>query len=167
MEKRHELEASSSTTRLPCTVDPAGLVATVAWSRMRGMTRACLISLATIVVAGCVERTISITSRPTGALVHLNDEEVGRTPLKVPFTFYGVYDVRLEQAGYQPLLTTAEAKAPWWEAPGPDLLAELLPHNSVNIVWNFEMQPKGEPDDEALIERARQMRALVKEQPSN
>ncbi len=46
-------------------------------------------------LTGCVERTISISSEPSGALVHLNDEEVGRTPLTVPFTFYGTYSVRV------------------------------------------------------------------------
>jgi len=46
-------------------------------------------------LVGCVERTITITSEPSGALVHLNDEEIGRTPVTVPFRFYGVYDVRL------------------------------------------------------------------------
>jgi hypothetical protein len=50
-------------------------------------------------LAGCLERTITITSDPTGALVHLNDAEVGRTPVTVPFTFYGNYTVRLEHPG--------------------------------------------------------------------
>lgn len=50
-------------------------------------------------LTGCLERTITITSQPTGALVHLNDREVGRTPVVVPFTFYGTYTVRLEHDG--------------------------------------------------------------------
>jgi hypothetical protein len=114
---------------------------------------------------GCVERTISITSEPTGALVYLNDEEVGRTPLTVPFTFYGTYDVRLEHEGYQPLWTQQRAKAPWWEAPGPDLLAEAKPHNKTEQVWHFKMQPEGEVDQAALIDHARQLRAMLSQNP--
>ncbi len=62
------------------------------------------IAIAALVVgglghAGCVERTITITSDPPYALVWLNDEEIGRTPVTVPFTFYGKYDVRLIHEG--------------------------------------------------------------------
>lgn len=111
---------------------------------------------------GCVERTISISSQPNGALVYLNDEEVGRTPVDVPFTFYGVYDVRMERDGFKPLWTTHEAVAPWWENPGPDLIAEMLPgRRKVNLKWHFEMVAKGEPDEEKLIERAKKLRLEV------
>ncbi len=65
--------------------------------------RTLIISLAVLAAAagltGCVERTITVTSDPSGALVYLNDTEIGRTPVTVPFTFYGTYDVRLEHDG--------------------------------------------------------------------
>lgn len=115
--------------------------------------------------AGCVQRTISITSQPEGALVYLNDEEVGRTPLEVPFTFYGTYDVRLEAEGHQPLWTTAEAKPPFWEHPGPDLIAEAIPNAKSNVKWHFEMEPAAPVDDAAvdqLLDHAHQMRSRVR-----
>ncbi|MFB3120043.1 MAG: PEGA domain-containing protein [Stenotrophomonas maltophilia] len=40
-----------------------------------------------------------ITSEPPGALVWLNDREIGRTPVDVDFEFYGRYDVRLHLPG--------------------------------------------------------------------
>jgi len=106
---------------------------------------------------GCVERTISITSEPTGALVMLNDEEVGRTPLQVPFTWYGTYDVRLERDGYHPKWTTADAKAPWWETPGIDLVAEAIPDAQSRINWHFTLDPLGEFDEDAFVQRARNL----------
>jgi len=115
-----------------------------------------------LLVPGCVERTITITSEPNGALVHLNDEEVGRTPLTVPFTWYGVYDVRLEKKGYQPLWTTGAAKAPLWETPGPDLVAEALPNVKSHINWHFIMEEVIDPiefDRAALVERADDLRS--------
>ncbi|MCX5658949.1 MAG: PEGA domain-containing protein [Planctomycetota bacterium] len=115
--------------------------------------------------AGCVERTITITSEPDGALVYLNDEEVGRTPLTVPFLYYGVYDVRLEHEGFAPLWTKHEAKSPWWETPGPDLVAEAVPQNKSKFNWHFELTPLGPLDTEALVDRARQLRATL--QPVN
>ncbi|UCD74491.1 MAG: PEGA domain-containing protein [Phycisphaerales bacterium] len=110
-------------------------------------------------LTGCVQRTINITSEPPGALVWLNDREVGRTPLDVEFLYYGTYDVRLVKEGYEPLLTKGEANAPLWDLPGLDLAAEVAPvrlHS--NIEWHYELLPV-ENDPDALIERAQQMRA--------
>lgn len=118
-----------------------------------------LIMMVMLTAVGCVERTISISSQPAGALVYLNDEEVGRTPVSVPFTFYGVYDVRLEKEGYKPLLTQQAANAPLWENPGPDLVHEMIPGAKVNIKWAFTLEPYTEPDVDALLGRAAQMRA--------
>ncbi len=117
-------------------------------------------------LGGCLERTISITSQPPGALVWLNDLEVGRTPLEVDFTFYGTYDVRLELDGYEPIVTSREAKAPLYELPGIDLIAEAIPTRIEDRVhWHFDLRPTLErvlPGDRAtdrLLERASAFRA--------
>ena len=124
-------------------------------------------SVATVIIlagalAGCVQRTISLTSRPSGALVYLNDEEVGRTPVTVPHLFYGVYSVRLELDGHKPLWTKRETEAPWWEMPGPDLVAEMF-DAKVEQKWHFDLEPVGEPDLDALGERAGQLRQQLDE----
>jgi hypothetical protein len=111
-----------------------------------------------LVLSGCVDRTVTITSVPAGALVWLNDREVGRTPVTVGFLHYGVYDVRLELEGYEPTMTTGRADAPLWDAPGPDLLAELFPASLESEVhWHFELQP-GNRDRDALILEAQALR---------
>ena len=120
-----------------------------------------LSSLLLLAATGCVQRTISITSEPAGALVWLNDQEVGRTPVAVPFTFYGTYDVRLEKDGFAPLWTTGEAQMPWWELPGPDLAAELIPGAESNVAWHYELTeatPAQDIDTRALRDRARDLR---------
>jgi hypothetical protein len=123
-----------------------------------------LLAALTVMTTGCIQRTIKIDSNPQGALVHLNDEEVGRTPLSVPYKFYGVYDVRLELDGYEPLWTKEEAKAPWWEAPGPDLFAEALTDADVIQDWHFNLKPKGAVDDAAVVQRAEELKAQVNAQ---
>lgn len=126
---------------------------------------ACL-SIASL-LGGCIQRTITIESTPPGALVHLNDVEVGRTPVTVPFTFYGVYDVRLERDGYQTLSTSTKAQAPWWEAPGPDLAAEALPgEQRVDLKWHYELQPAEPMDESVLIDHAKQLRATFDQSPT-
>ena len=121
-----------------------------------------ILVLACLACVGCgTRRTITITSQPAGALVHLNDQEVGRTPVTVPFTWYGVYDVRLDAAGYQSLWTEQKASAPLWDQPGLDLLSEAVPGAHVDLRWHFDLQPQGEADAPALLDRARQMRAAA------
>ncbi len=115
------------------------------------------IGLATA-LTGCVERTITITSEPGGALVYLNDREIGRTPVDVEFIHYGTYDVRLLKNGFEPLLTAADAQPPLWDLPGPDFLAEITPvqlHS--DIEWHFVMEPV-QADRDSLIDRAHDIR---------
>lgn len=130
---------------------------------MLGRVGLATVAFVLLLSVGCVERRLLITSEPAGALVYLNDQEVGRTPLEVPFTWYGRYDVRLEREGYRTLETERVAEQPWWEKPGPDLLAEALPGKRVEIAWHIEMikaQPVGETDPERVLDFARQMREL-------
>lgn len=110
---------------------------------------------------GCVERTIHLTSQPSGALVYLNDQEVGRTPVSVPYLYYGDYDVRLEHDGYRTLWTHQQTDAPWWEAPGPDLIAEAIPGLKVDQHWHFELELQALEDEDALIQRADDTRAML------
>lgn len=130
-------------------------------TRAQRRSAAALLFAGLALLGGCVERTITITSDPAGALVYLNDDEVGRTPLTVPFTYYGVYDVRLEHEGFAPLWTKQEAKAPWWENPGPDFVGEMIPRNKSKFAWHYQLTPQGPIDTAAMIDRARQLRATL------
>lgn len=121
-----------------------------------------------VLLAGCVlfaggcgsDRRIFISSEPSGALVYLNDQEVGRTPVEVNFTYFGVYDVRLRREGYEPLITRAEAKPPLHEQPGFDLIAMLIPgRETTEIAWHFVLSPTDD-DVDALWERAAELRAM-------
>lgn len=124
--------------------------------------RTCLTTLlvvAALNALGCIQRTITVNSDPEGALVWLNDEEVGRTPVTVPFTFYGTYSVRLEKDGFRTLNTETEAEMPWWELPGPDLIAEALPGTRrVDLQWDYELHRQQPAHPEKLLNRARELR---------
>jgi hypothetical protein len=76
---------------------------------------------------GCVEQILTVESNPPGALVELNGQEMGRTPVTRHFTWYGVYDVTLRLENYQTLKTTAKVIAPIYQWVPLDLISELLP----------------------------------------
>ncbi len=107
---------------------------------------------------GCVRRTISIATQPPGALVWLNDREIGRTPIEVDFLYYGTYDVRLELDGYEPMMTSGKVDAPLWDVVGVDLISELMPLDlESRAEWTYTMVPTMS-DEAGLIQRAREMR---------
>lgn len=123
------------------------------------------------VLPGCLERTIRVTSDPPGALVWLNDTEIGRTPAEARFKFYGTYDVRVELPGYEPIHEGRDAKAPFYEYPGPDFVAAALPARIQNTVeWHFDLTPSAGVNDPqsqaAIIARAQDLRDRLGPAPS-
>ena len=137
------------------------IIVTVKIAVLKRMVLVALVILC-MVCYGCVKRTITIDSEPQGALVYLNDEEVGRTPTTVPFLWYGVYDVRLMKEGYETLSVGKEAKAPWYDQPIIDVVTEMLPGTTeVELKWDFELELSGEVGEEYLIDHANQLRAIL------
>ena len=110
-------------------------------------------------LAGCVRREIDISSDPQGALVTVNDREVGRTPCRVEFDHYGLYDVRLTLDGYESVVGMGEVDAPVWDWAGVDLVTELAPLNlRSSHAWHFTLIPATD-DPEALARRARALQS--------
>ncbi|OHB62825.1 MAG: hypothetical protein A2Y77_01475, partial [Planctomycetes bacterium RBG_13_62_9] len=105
------------------------------------------IGLAMIVLGGCVERRLTINTEPPGATVVLNDQQIGVSPVTVPFNWYGDYWVRISKDGYETLNTHRELKKPLHDLPPFDFFAEILyPGRIVDTYeWTFELAPKGYP----------------------
>src|SRR5688500_2863957 len=88
-----------------------------------------LLALTALHTVGCagVRRELTVESDPPGALVYLNGDEVGRTPMTREFTYYGTMDLQLRKDGYQTLSARPRVWAPLWQIPPIDLLAEAFP----------------------------------------
>ena len=115
-----------------------------------------------LIAPACVERTVSINTEPQGATIILNDQEVGKSPVKVPFTWYGVYDIVIRKHGYQTIGTHHRIKTPWYQYPIIDLFAEALIPFTVHddrVLETFALQAYEPPSKEALLERADELRA--------
>ena len=70
---------------------------------------------------------MTIKSDPPGALVYLNDREIGRTPVTRDFTWYGDYQVEIRRDGYESVKTHKWVIAPAYQWIPLDLFAELVP----------------------------------------
>jgi len=121
------------------------------------------VSLAAVLPGGCVERRLTIRTEPAGAMVELNDQQIGESPVTVPFNWYGDYGVHIRKDGYETLDTHRELKPPLHDYPPFDLLAEVVyPGRIVDAYeWTFELQPKEYPAREELIEEARSLRSRL------
>ena len=121
---------------------------------------AIFVSLSTLTVGGCVERLITVTTRPTGAVVWLNDQEVGTTPVTVPFSWYGSYDLVIRKDGLKTIKTSRKPPVPVYQWPVLDFFAEcVLPLKFVDYHrWHYDLKPHGEVDSELLVQRARELR---------
>ena len=119
--------------------------------------------LAILFAGGCVERTLDIDSTPPGALVYLDDQEIGRTPLNHDFLWYAKYDVVIRKEGYETVKTTADVKAPLYEWIPFDLFADLLPiHFKDHHHFTFAMNPQPEvTDTDKLIQNGQDMRGQL------
>jgi hypothetical protein len=115
--------------------------------------------IACLLLSGCVERELTINTKPQGALVVLNDEEIGLAPVTVNFNWYGDYCVRIQKEGYETLNTHRELKGPWYDGFPFDFFAQIVnPNRIVNSYeWTFDLTPKQQISQEELIQNALEM----------
>lgn len=127
------------------------------------MQRILIAAIISTLLGGCVRRTLTVSTDPPGALVHLNDQEFGRSPVQRDFTWYGNYDVQVRKEGYQTLNTRGQVTAPWWQWPPFDLVADLLPlrlHDKQTL--HYTLQPQGPaPSEEEMLSRAGEMQGQL------
>ncbi len=118
---------------------------------------AVLIGLA---VSGCVERQLTINTQPQGAVVTLNDEEIGTSPVTVSFNWYGDYCVRITKEGYETLNTHKELKWPWYDKFPFDFFAQIVSAKRKvdKYEWTFSLEEKKQIDPQELVEKAQQLR---------
>jgi hypothetical protein len=111
-------------------------------------------------VCGCVERRLTINTNPSGALVLLNDEEIGTTPVTVSFNWYGDYNITVRKQGFETLNTHQKLQAPWYDYFPFDFFAEVLyPGRIINSYeWSFDLVPQKEINRQQLIEAAKKLR---------
>jgi hypothetical protein len=120
----------------------------------------------TLLLAGCVERKLTIVTQPSEAVVWLNDEEIGTTPVTVNFNWYGDYYVRIEKPGYGILNTHRKLKRPLHDVFPLDFFAQALwPGTIVDAhQWEFDLEPFEQASPEQLIQSAAQMRQRAGEE---
>ena len=103
----------------------------------------CLLSVVCCVLAsGCVTRSLTIKTEPPGALVYVNDELKGQSPVTYDFVWYGWHRVLIRKDGFQRVDDRKEVHAPVYLCIPFDLAMELLPFRIHDTrTWSYVLTP--------------------------
>jgi len=101
-----------------------------------------------------------IRSNPPGALVYVDDYEIGRTPVAANFTYYGNRKVRLVKDGYETLTLLQPVPTPWYQVPPLDFVSENLVPGKIRDerVFNYQMRPQTIVPPDELLSKAEGLR---------
>ncbi len=101
-----------------------------------------------------------IRSNPPGALVYIDDYEIGTTPIATNFTYYGKRKIRLVKDGYETQTVLQSVPPPWYQIPPLDFVSENVVPWEIRDqrVLNYQLAPQMVVPTEQLLGRAEQMR---------
>jgi hypothetical protein len=116
---------------------------------------------------GCVRRRLNVRSNPPGALVYVDNQQIGTTPCSVDFTYYGTREIRLVKPGYEMLTVNQPIPAPWYQVPPLDFFSENLVPSKIrdNRTVTYDMAPQLIVPTEQLLDRASQLRRDTQQFP--
>ena len=87
-----------------------------------------------------MQRRMTIRSNPPGALVYVDDYQIGTTPVSTDFVYYGTRKIRLVKDGFETLTVRQPIPVPWYEVFPLDFVSENL--------WPWEIR------DERVVDLA-------------
>jgi hypothetical protein len=140
---------------MPQVLDPSRAIAR--HSRALG---ALVLAVICICQCGCVQRRLTIRSNPPGALVYVDDYQIGTTPCSTDFVYYGKSKVRLVLSGYETLTVIQPIPTPWYQYPGLDFFSENLVPGEIRDerVVEYTLQPQVIVPSLQLLSRANNLR---------
>ncbi len=97
-----------------------------------------VIASGSVLLPGCVRRRMTVRTNPSGAMVYVDHQSVGTTPVSTSFTYYGTRQIEIIKDGYRTEKFLRRFNPPWYEWPGLDFVSETL--------WPFEKR------DERIID---------------
>ena len=123
--------------------------------------------------SGCVTRTITVRTNPSNALVYVDNELVGESPVEIPFTYYGTRKITIEKRDgdgkliCERKIAFEKIKTPVYEMFPLDFFSENLWPFGIqdNHILNYdlvELKPLSRKEQQKrVIENAEELRQIV------
>ena len=107
-------------------------------------------------LSGCVFRRMTIQSDPPNALVLVDGEEIGYTPISLDHTYYGVREIKLIKPGYETKTVMQKLQTPWYQYMPIDFFADnLWPFKTTDRHgFLYSLQKQRVVGNQELVERA-------------
>jgi hypothetical protein len=102
--------------------------------------------LLAVLTTGCVRRSLTIRTEPPGALVYINDQLKGTSPVTYDFMWYGWHRLILRKEGFERLDDRRELRSPIYLWIPFDLVMEMLPFPIRDArTWSYTLTPASAP----------------------
>ena len=127
----------------------------------------CTLAVLVAAAVGCVQRRMTVRSNPPGALVYVDDYQIGTTPVSTDFIYYGTRKIRLVKDGYETLTVRQPFPIPWYEVFPLDFVTENLWPWEIRDerVVDLSMTPAAVTPPELVVARAEQARLTASSLP--
>jgi hypothetical protein len=109
---------------------------------------------------GCVRKRLTFRTNPAGAMVYVDKQPIGLTPVSTGFTYYGTRSIEVVKDGYRTEKFLRKIHPPWYAVPPLDFVSETLwPfENRDERIIDVQMSPDPIIPNEALIASGEQLR---------
>lgn len=109
---------------------------------------------------GCVRKRMTFRTNPAGAMVYVDKQPVGLTPVSTGFTYYGTRSIEIVKDGYRTEKFLRKIHAPWYQIPPLDFVSDTLwPFESRDErIIDVQMTPEFDVPEDALIASGEQLR---------
>lgn len=113
--------------------------------------------------SGCVSRRMTIRTDPPGALVEVDGERLGLSPVSMDFTYYGTHEITLSAPGFETLKVQQPVARPIYQRIPIDFVSNhfLGTHVTDRHEFSYRLRPRVEPINEEsnLIDRGQNFRS--------
>jgi hypothetical protein len=119
-----------------------------------------MLLVVTTIASGCVQRRMIVRSQPEGALVTIDNQPVGHTPVPVPFVYYGTREIQLEKEGFKTVKVKERIRPPWYEKVPFSFFSNNFAFREIRDerLLDFELEPRSQVEENLLLDRANDLR---------
>lgn len=123
-----------------------------------------------LLATGCshnMHRRMTIRSEPPGALVLLEGEEIGYTPVSMDFDHYGTREITLIKDGYETVTAMQKVRTPWYQKVPVDLVSDNFSPVKINdrMEYTFTLNKQELVSNDQLMQRAKGLRSQARVLP--
>ncbi len=97
-----------------------------------------------VAMMGCTSRRLTIRSNPSGALVEVDGQRKGLTPVSMDFVHHGTREITLSAPGYETMTVQQPTPAPWYQHFPADFFTDhFLPYRAINRYdFTYDLMPR-------------------------